>query len=285
MRSSVARSGHHAELCVCPYFQGVVIGPGAHIIRAIRTAPSGAIEIPTLDLGSLSITSQAIARSAHVSSVACRSQRIHLKTTWAAALGRGAGSRNILLDRHRAKRSFLLTTRGYAQIPTSARRPMTSSSVPSLPLQGATWSCLPDCHCKGFRAFHGPPTHIHAVQGMGNKKIATTLGLRQSTTERWLQRRRSEDEIVPHNVRRPRGEEAARINSAKHVINTHLTLQGMSPQAKGLPCHRRRVFSRSTEMADHIVTAQRNSEKHGVNRQLRLHGILHRHRQHTFLPK
>ena len=39
-----------------------------------------------------------------------------------------------------------------------------------------------------------------ATAGMDNKKIATTLGLRQSATKRWLQRLRSEGEMVSHNV-------------------------------------------------------------------------------------
>ena len=47
-----------------------------------------------------------------------------------------------------------------------------------------------------------------ATAGMGNKKIATTLGLPLSTTERWLQRLHSEGEMVPHHAGRPRGEEA-----------------------------------------------------------------------------
>ena len=42
-----------------------------------------------------------------------------------------------------------------------------------------------------------------AIAGMGNKKM-----LPQSTTKRWLQRLRSEGEMVSHNVGRPRGEEA-----------------------------------------------------------------------------
>ena len=47
-----------------------------------------------------------------------------------------------------------------------------------------------------------------ATSSMGNKKIATTLGLSQSTTKRWLQRVRSEGVMVSHNVGRPRGAEA-----------------------------------------------------------------------------
>ena len=42
-----------------------------------------------------------------------------------------------------------------------------------------------------------------AAPGMGNKKIATTLGLPQSTTKRWLQRLRSDGEMVSRNVGRP----------------------------------------------------------------------------------
>ena len=47
-----------------------------------------------------------------------------------------------------------------------------------------------------------------ATAGMGNKKIATTLGVPQSTTKRRMQRLRSEGEKVTHNVGRPRGAEA-----------------------------------------------------------------------------
>ena len=47
-----------------------------------------------------------------------------------------------------------------------------------------------------------------AVFGMGNKKIATTLDLPQSTTLWWLQRLRSKGEMVSHKGVRPRGEEA-----------------------------------------------------------------------------
>ena len=46
-----------------------------------------------------------------------------------------------------------------------------------------------------------------ATAGMGNM-IATALGLPQSITKRWLQRLRSEGEMVSHNVGRPRGAEA-----------------------------------------------------------------------------
>ena len=54
-----------------------------------------------------------------------------------------------------------------------------------------------------------------AVAGTGNEKItvtafsiATTLGLTQSTTKRWLHGLRSEVEMVSHHVGRPRGAEA-----------------------------------------------------------------------------
>ena len=47
-----------------------------------------------------------------------------------------------------------------------------------------------------------------AAQGVGNKMIATALGLPRSTTKHWLQRRRSDGEMVLRNVGRPRGAEA-----------------------------------------------------------------------------
>ena len=47
-----------------------------------------------------------------------------------------------------------------------------------------------------------------AAAGKGNKKITEALGVPLSTAMRWLQRLRSEGEMVSHNVGRPRGEEA-----------------------------------------------------------------------------
>ena len=44
-------------------------------------------------------------------------------------------------------------------------------------------------------------------QGLGSKKITDALGVPQSTTNRWLQKLRSGDDMVPRNVGRPRGEE------------------------------------------------------------------------------
>ena len=46
------------------------------------------------------------------------------------------------------------------------------------------------------------------IAGMGNKKIAITLGLPQSTKKRRLKRLHSGDDMVPRNVGRPRGAEA-----------------------------------------------------------------------------
>ena len=62
-----------------------------------------------------------------------------------------------------------------------------------------------------------------ATAGMGNKKIATTLGLPLSTTKRWLQRLRSEGEMVSHNVGQPRGEEARVCVVSLHVLVSHLS--------------------------------------------------------------
>ena len=47
-----------------------------------------------------------------------------------------------------------------------------------------------------------------AAKGLGSKKMATTLGMPQSTTKRWLEKLRSDGETVSHNVGGPRGEEA-----------------------------------------------------------------------------
>ena len=47
-----------------------------------------------------------------------------------------------------------------------------------------------------------------ATRGFGAKKIATTLGLPQSTTKRWLRRLRSDGDVASRNIGRPRGAEA-----------------------------------------------------------------------------
>ena len=47
-----------------------------------------------------------------------------------------------------------------------------------------------------------------AAQSMSMKKIAETVGVPLSTTKRWLNRLRSEGEMVSRNVGRPRGAEA-----------------------------------------------------------------------------
>ena len=70
-----------------------------------------------------------------------------------------------------------------------------------------------------------------AVAGMGNKKIATTLGLPQSTTKRWLQRPPSEGEMVSHNVGRPRGAEAGLC--LIFLALAHVTLVAHPNQEKG----------------------------------------------------
>ena len=47
-----------------------------------------------------------------------------------------------------------------------------------------------------------------ATRRFGSKKIATTLGLPQSTTQRWLRRLRSDGDVASRNIGRPRGAEA-----------------------------------------------------------------------------
>ena len=46
------------------------------------------------------------------------------------------------------------------------------------------------------------------AQGLGSKKMWEALGVPLSTTKRWLQRLRSDGDMVARSVRRPRGEEA-----------------------------------------------------------------------------
>ena len=60
--------------------------------------------------------------------------------------------------------------------------------------------------------------------GMGNKKLATAMELPQSTTKRWLQRLRSEVEMVSNNVGRPRGAEAGVCLPFAFVVS-HLTVR------------------------------------------------------------
>ena len=47
-----------------------------------------------------------------------------------------------------------------------------------------------------------------ATRGFGSKKIAAALGVPLSTTQRWLQRLRSDGDMASRNVGRPRGAEA-----------------------------------------------------------------------------
>ena len=77
------------------------------------------------------------------------------------------------------------------------------------------------------------------AQSMGNKKIATTLGVPQSTTNRWLQRLRSEGKMVSHNVGRPRTEEAGLCLFSLHVPS-HISRTALDLCA--FQCKIRRVF-------------------------------------------
>ena len=70
------------------------------------------------------------------------------------------------------------------------------------------------------------PHEKMAIACKGNWKIATTLGLPQSTTKRWLQRLRSESEMVSHNVGRPRGAEAGVCLVSRVICPTSLELCG-----------------------------------------------------------
>ena len=89
-----------------------------------------------------------------------------------------------------------------------------------------------------------------ATAGMGNKKIATTLGLPLSTTKRWLQRLRTEGEMVSHNAGRQGGAEArvscfpsiSRLTSLHLCVICAFILWGRTDQR--LDCHRVVLFSR-----------------------------------------
>ena len=75
-------------------------------------------------------------------------------------------------------------------------------------------------HRKAFR--HG----AHGDPRLRRQEIATTLGLPQSTTKRWLQMLRSDGDMVSRNIGRPRGAEAGLcVMSFLHV---RLASLGMS---------------------------------------------------------
>ena len=57
-----------------------------------------------------------------------------------------------------------------------------------------------------------------AAQRMSIKKIAETFGVSLRTTKWWLQRLRSEGEMVPHDVRRPRGAKPDFCNSLSSIL-------------------------------------------------------------------
>ena len=67
------------------------------------------------------------------------------------------------------------------------------------------------------------------AQGFGSKKITEALGVPLSTTNRWLQRTRSGEDMVPRNVGRPRGAEARvcvlfSLNLSSHFSGIALVL-------------------------------------------------------------
>ena len=72
-----------------------------------------------------------------------------------------------------------------------------------------------------------------AIRGFGAKKIAATLGVPVATTKRWLQRLRSEGEMVSRNIGRPRGAVAGvrlvLVLSVPHRSNCHVCLSSVGP--------------------------------------------------------
>ena len=64
-----------------------------------------------------------------------------------------------------------------------------------------------------------------ATRGFGSKKIAAALGVPVSTTQRWLQRLRSDGDVASRNNGRPRGAEAGVFVS--HLSARHLCLSSV----------------------------------------------------------
>ena len=78
-----------------------------------------------------------------------------------------------------------------------------------------------------------------ANRGFGAKKIATTPGLPQPTTKRWLQRLRSDGDMASRNIGRPRGAEAVLCDALADDETLCL-----GPQAEGMCCPQKRIFER-----------------------------------------
>ena len=78
------------------------------------------------------------------------------------------------------------------------------------------------------REWSGPhknssPSQRWQSQRCGHQENGDTLGLRQSTTKRWLQRLRSEGEMVSHSIGRPRGQEAGLSRVFLAFLVSHLS--------------------------------------------------------------
>ena len=73
-----------------------------------------------------------------------------------------------------------------------------------------------------------------ATRGFGSKKIAAALDVPVSTTQRWLQRLRSDGDMSSRNIGRPRGAEAGVCVVfftffVSHFSACHLCLTSVSP--------------------------------------------------------
>ena len=62
-----------------------------------------------------------------------------------------------------------------------------------------------------------------ATRGFGSKKIAAALGVPVSTTQRWLQRLRSDGDMASRNIGRPRGAEAGVCVMFSLRVSSHIS--------------------------------------------------------------
>ena len=61
------------------------------------------------------------------------------------------------------------------------------------------------------------------TRGFGSKKIVVALGVLVSTTQRWLQRLRSDGDMASRNIGRPRGAEAGVCVMFSSHVSSHIS--------------------------------------------------------------
>ena len=81
-----------------------------------------------------------------------------------------------------------------------------------------------------------------ATRGFGAKKIATTLGLLESATKRWLQRLRSDGGMASRNIGRPGGAEAGVCVMFSLRVSSHISRRVICASRLSVPgCIEERV--------------------------------------------